>query len=346
MSYPSQWTDEKSREYVSSKLKLTSSECVICKPCRNDISKLTKNESFIPRWDRLTKKKGMKCCSVINCCEAAQHQTNVSIDDGILFSANIKLESLNDSAMPLCSHHYHLIYNLQQPSQTHCITCNMWLKQKQCRLCPEPQIVEELLKERTDFSNNIRQTDKVCFSCYKSHLNLLKCDNGNTLKDSKDEDLQATISMCKLALLQKPFTQTAEDVLEHAMIKTTIDVGNNLLLNNAMLLPVIHTIFDNHVQNLTANESLCDIYQVTSRWILIQLSDKLNHHMISTCKIRKHGTLIYRRNSDLLLVISHLLWKERNNDRQDEPAPTKKLDNNASTSSESSPSMSIVLSDC
>ena len=48
-----------------------------------------------------------------------------------------------------------------------------------------------------------------------------------------------------------------------------------------------------------------------SRWILLQLTTNLKKHVASTCKVRKYGTLIYRPNTDLLSVISQLLWKIR-----------------------------------
>ena len=47
------------------------------------------------------------------------------------------------------------------------------------------------------------------------------------------------------------------------------------------------------------------------RWILSNLVVCLQHHLSNTCKVRKHGTLLYRSNGDLLVSLSHLAYKSR-----------------------------------
>lgn len=48
---------------------------------------------------------------------------------------------------------------------------------------------------------------------------------------------------------------------------------------------------------------------VTARWLLSNLIVCLQHHINYTSRVRKHGTLLYRRNGNLLTSISHLLYK-------------------------------------
>jgi hypothetical protein len=45
--------------------------------------------------------------------------------------------------------------------------------------------------------------------------------------------------------------------------------------------------------------------KVTARWVMSNLILCLQHHISYTCRIRKHGTILYRSNGDLLTSISH-----------------------------------------
>ena len=47
-----------------------------------------------------------------------------------------------------------------------------------------------------------------------------------------------------------------------------------------------------------------DHESVTARWILSNLNSTLQHHLSYCCKIRKHGTPLYRSNGDLLTSLT------------------------------------------
>jgi hypothetical protein len=190
----------------------------------------------------------------------------------------------------------------------------MWLK-RNTRTCPSPHIVEKILQETTDFQGQIRSNDKVCYSCYKSHL--VSLEGHTSAAVSVDSNLQELLSNLSATLSTKKIT-SIDDLVDHAMIRTTIDVGNKLLDGEAMLLPTINDMFNAHIKYLVHTEGLEYIIGkeigdnlVTSRWILIQLSSALYKHLSSTCKIRKCGTLVYRKNADLPLIITQLLWKQK-----------------------------------
>ena len=92
------------------------------------------------------------------------------------------------------------------------------------------------------------------------------------------------------------------------MIKTTIDVGKQLLNREVLLLPMINDIFNSHACHIIRIKQQEDSVNakelVTSRWILLQLTVNLKQHIASTCKVRKYGTLIYRPNTQLLWEIN------------------------------------------
>ena len=138
----------------------------------------------VPRWQKATQISKQSECYIKTCKEIAKHNSSDTNFSNSLSAANLKLKYDEiPSSIPLCNQHYHVIYNLHQPTQTHCITCNMWLK-RNARSCPSPNIIEALLRQNTDFNSHIRSSDKVCYSCYKSHLILLQRDKPiNTLTE-------------------------------------------------------------------------------------------------------------------------------------------------------------------
>ena len=151
----------------------------------------------------------------------------------------------------------------------------------------------------------------MCYNCYKAHLLLLQSNNSI----STDSDIAQTISTLSHQFPKLQEIITTEDIANAAMIKTTIDVGKKLLNREALLLPMINDIFNSHACHIIRIKQKEDSVNakelVTSRWILLQLTVNLKQHIASTCKVRKYGTLIYRPNTDLLSVISQLLWKIR-----------------------------------
>ena len=86
---------------------------------------------------------------------------------------------------PLCNHLYYMVYNAVQPQQTNCPTCGISLKQVTFRPCPNAQVIREHLQESAGFEGTLGTGDKVCFSCYKSHLIILQQEKAV----SKDSDL-------------------------------------------------------------------------------------------------------------------------------------------------------------
>ena len=62
---------------------------------------------------------------------------------------------------------------------------------------------------------------------------------------------------------------------------------------------------------------------VTSRWILSNLTMSLGHHLSCTCKITKHGTIIY---GNLLLALSKALHnKHKMNTTEEKPSTSQNL---------------------
>ena len=55
-----------------------------------------------------------------------------------------------------------------------------------------------------------------------------------------------------------------------------------------------------------------ELRTVSSRWILSELTVNFQHHIAYSCKVRKHGMLVYRPTSDVLALLSEAMWKLKN----------------------------------
>ena len=101
------------------------------------------------------------------------------------------------------------------------------LKHVKSRLCPNAKLIGEHLQESAGFEDTLISGDKVCYSCYKSHLVILQ--EGKTL--SNDSDLQSILHdfRQKIGTVDKP--STLQQVRDLAMDKTVVHVhvGEQLL---------------------------------------------------------------------------------------------------------------------
>ncbi len=71
--------------------------------------------------------------------------------------------------------------------QTHCITCGSSLRHTKSKTCNQPNVIELYLKEKAGFEGTIKEGDKVCYVCYRSHLVIL--DTMDSEQTSTDSDL-------------------------------------------------------------------------------------------------------------------------------------------------------------
>ena len=195
------------------------------------------------------------------------------------------------------------MYNLVQPTQTHCVTCGTSLKASISKQCPNPAVISEYLHDNTDFDGHIEDGSKVCYVCYKAHLVILKRGANEA---SKDCDLQQVITTLSVnSSIEATSIQGAIDI---SVNRVAIEVGKQLLIGNAMLLPSIQDLLLEYIQT-TIRVSNLEAEPVaglaTSRWLLSNLTATLKNHIQSVCTVRKYGTLIYRSNVTIHAKTNH-----------------------------------------
>ena len=121
MSSPQQWTNEQTRGLMQSLG--VSPEGLVCRPCRQDVTRVLGSSSHTPRWE---KNRENKCCihqcsepAFVNSRMASPESMNTALKEGGLKCVRDKIVN----STPLCKHHYHVLNNLLQPTQTNCSTC-------------------------------------------------------------------------------------------------------------------------------------------------------------------------------------------------------------------------------
>ena len=188
-------------------------------------------------------------CVIPQCENTFFSKCNIPIPDifQCLTLASENVPPKLDAAPPLCKHHYHVVYNTYKPTQTHCPTCYTWFHKQNARPCPDVASIATYLAEKTGYEGTLRQNDKVCFSCYKFHLHILKCN----VNESTDTDLQVLIQGIKHTMLKPEQVVSADDAVSRAMSVTTVYVGEALLRQEGLLLPDVHNSFIQEINSST-----------------------------------------------------------------------------------------------
>ena len=125
----------------------------VCQACRKDITRVLSNREHIPRWKKSLSVR--ECC--VHGCEnrvyASLHKSTSEDIEQIFSSCGLEAKHPSIPVpVPLCKHHYHLVYNRLEPRQEHFVTCGTSLrKQINSKICPQPAIIEQHLRENADF---------------------------------------------------------------------------------------------------------------------------------------------------------------------------------------------------
>ena len=292
----SSWKNTAACEFVSQKG--ITAQSLVCRPCRQDICRLLGDPSYIPRWEKNT--TGITCC-IADCMEGVLSSCNISDATHIQSSMQeCGLQCKEDPIpvpTPLCTHHYHTLYKLIHPQPNgHCTTCETSLRHIKSRPCPNPSLIETHLWETTSFRGHISPTDRVCFSCYKSHLTIIQQE----MKLSKDRDLKLLLDHIQQRINAVKEPSTLQHIENLAMDKTLAYIENELLQPRAVLLPAAHSNFLQHHEQLQLRANICcdPGAPKTAMWVFGNIICTLKHHLEYSCKIRKYGTLMYRPNTN------------------------------------------------
>ena len=248
-SSPNEWRNQPAKDLAFSMS--LSTDSLVCGACRDDMRRVLADATYVPRWEKGERVGSNISCFVQNCTEPSFTQSSMCVSKDLksMLSLQFRSESLPNPT-PLCKTHYHAVYDVHKSWENNCRTCGTRLRVGNDRPCPQPLDIQKYLCEHTDFEGCISEGDRVCLTCYKSHLFVLKTNK----PISTDDDLKSLNDN-----LRQQATK-AHDLIHRATNKMLIEVGRMLLENRAALLPTIHYFKTHSIRNhcnISASCHLC-----------------------------------------------------------------------------------------
>lgn len=276
-THPVRWKGTELFSYLKRMEPHVQPDSCICKNCRDSISSAQKGpEDYIPRWRRLSGKTGK--CEVMACNEPACRNTRITTRVEIMAHLECTLPVTANTHTLLCDAHYRALHRQVKPEYylRKCAVCSRSLTTSNSRAVSDPAAFQKHLAEHTSFEGSFTAIDRLCMACYRHNLSVLK-----TIRETRvstDADLETLIKSLQMSEIT--------EVVEVATNLTIISVAQELLANHALTLPSAYKIF-------------VDLLSKHPRWLLSRLSSTLEHHLSYTCRVRKHGIILFRQGREL-----------------------------------------------
>ena len=256
-------------------------------------------------------------CEVSNCNEPVSRSTQLTRREEVskYLECSLDARSIDSNSMSthLCDKHYRSLQKKLNPVnyQWKCVVCSTGIRgsnYSHFRACAEPELFQKTLINHTDFQGTITASDKVCTACYRHSLTISKIFKENPAPN--DDEFLLLVASIQKSLPAFPYSiNTESELTEIAAKYTIIHVAQKLLDNQALTLLSAHSTFIYQLDRLLPMSSLQ--YRPDKpgnpRWLLSQLSSSLQHHMSYTCKVNKHGVILFRRERELD-ALSHALY--------------------------------------
>ncbi len=189
-------------------------------------------------------------CVVVECSHDAHVTTSLATTQALQVVFPSTCEALPDleCPQPLCKEHYWELYSYHNPAPR-CKTFSKYiLDPSKTSKCHNANLVQKLYAENIKDVGQIQANDHVCNACYKSQLVVIKLVQHT--HTSTDEDLEAILTQLREQIPEIDQVSTVDGVIMCAVTTTAIMVEENLLKQQAMLLPDIYDTFDVEVTRL------------------------------------------------------------------------------------------------
>ena len=254
-----------------------------------------------------------KDCQLEGCTEKASRLTRLAnhadIEKLLKLSFKVVSGPFDNTVTHLCNSHYRALHKELNPksNQNKCVTCGLAIRgTTHIRHCirgtthiRHSDLVQKHFQVHTRFEGTISVTDKICETCYRSQLTLLKTEETS---GSDNEEFESLVSTLQNSLPILPVTISSEDNLISLATKiATVKVAQELLANHALTLHSAYSIFMYQVHTLVTMSSYTKNPELASHhWLLSQISPSLQHHMAYTCKVKKTlcNTLVQKGQRD------------------------------------------------
>ena len=87
------------------------------------------------------------------------------------------------------------------------------------------------------------------------------------------------------------------------------------------------------------------VWVLTARWVLSNLTSSLQHHLTYVCKVRKYGTLLYRTNRNVLVALTNALHRLSNLNKQTREQSNREGDSSATCTPHNTDDMQVALNE-
>ena len=232
--------------------------------------------------------------------------------------AALKISSTGEAPLVLCQHCYNELYAQFHPLKT-CASCGAKPKvgSHLCRHSPDAAAVTQHLQETTGTEVIIQPSDCLCYTCYLLHLTI------HTSLHAKKEEAEHSLESAMQRWREQ--ADNSDDKLTKAILASVLFVGEHLVIEKALLLPQVCRVFlENYGVTLTDGLKSVDLnlevgdstVKFSSRWVLNQLIIHLNPYMQYKCIHMKYGTLLYRKEGNLLTSLSWALGAHRSKSKK------------------------------
>ena len=109
--------------------------------------------------------------------------------------------------------------------------------------------------------------------------------------------------------------ENCDDKVTNSILESVLFVAKHLLEDKALLLTTVASVFIESYTGEKVNNMLESIeiemgnstIKFSNRWLLNQLICYLNKYMLCRCVHRKYGTILYKRDGDILVSLSWAL---------------------------------------
>ena len=306
----SSWTENEKAFVVKHLGKIPPARAYICKKHHLEAKRHKSSTEHIPKWGENTQPTPHQnyMCTYPE-CTVTTNLIHTTLDNS---EATIVVMPSTDSPNMLCRQHYMKLYR-HHPSAV-CASCGATPKQGSSftRHCPEPSVVSQHLTETTGSNITIDTSDCICYTCYKSHLSIVKA-LATAEQQPSDDTLKRDMDMWSVKL-----TEVTTDAVARAVLKSVLLVSEHLLQQKAVLLPNVCQVFlEEYGVSLGCGTSTTGIdvdlevgdstVKFSSRWLLHQLITYLHPYLQYKCIHRKFGTILFRKGGDLLASLSWAL---------------------------------------
>ncbi len=140
-----------------------------------DIKRNINSGDYVPHWT-LQNQENIHKCILPHC-----NKTESIVHSGLVTAKhindifNVAVNTDDGKLVPLCQVHYkqvHRTINPQVYMHEKCFTCSASIKGS-CRHCPNTVAIKNHFCQVSDMDLNITENDKICTSCYNSHLQII-----------------------------------------------------------------------------------------------------------------------------------------------------------------------------